>query len=297
MKTDHTSLIRGLNIAVIVLAALSLIASIVAFSAIEGNKSLIYDYALSEYGYTQDYYDYFDDDFYYDFDDDYWDGYSHNGPHHSSASYAASAQMVPVSSSSLYTDEDVITYSIDIMLAIINGVLIWEMVISAAALVFGIFGVVSAGKREKLKAVMVMGIIGAVLSFFGGHIILMVLFIISAVMANKDKNMPGEMPSAPMQTVPYDPAFASTVPSQTPSTDPAIPSSPQQPQSSDIATPVTSAAPAVTPDMPNYIAHYAETTVTETPVASSVSADDQMRSAATPDKASEEKPEDQTPTA
>ncbi len=282
MNTNHTSLIRGLNIAVIVLAALSLIGCAFTFTTIESSKGLIYDYVLSEYGYGQDYYDYdyLDDDFYYDFDDDdfdwdgYWDdGYGHKGPHHSSAALAH-----PVSLSSSYSYDEALTASVDLILGIVNAVLIWEIIVSLATLLFGIFGVVHAGKRDKLKMLMVLGIVGAIVSFLGGHIILMVLFIISAVMANKDKNMPLSAPEIPVQ--PYGGPEIQGVPNYAAQPTPTAPA--------PVPAPGAEIAPSVMP-----------TAASE--VAAAASPEPQPAVASEPKPAEEigsalaEKPQDQTP--
>ena len=90
--------------------------------------------------------------------------------------------------------------ALDLALGIINGLLIWEMIASVAMLVFGILSLVRTGKPEQLKQIMVFGILGAVISFLAGHIILTVIFTVSAVMANKDKN--ALVPMAPTTPVP-----------------------------------------------------------------------------------------------
>lgn len=216
MQTSHSSLIRGLNIAVVVLSALSLIASVAIFSFLANSKDMIYDYVASDGYYTLK--DSLDYDYDYDYLDDLWDDYDyghhgdryHTGLHQAQQAPSAISHTLPADyyDYSYYLDEDDIV-ALDIMFGIIDALLIWEMIASAGMLVFGILGLVRAGKPEKLGQVMVFGIIGAVLSFFAGHIILTVLFIISAVMANKDKNEilaapipPAEPPHVPPQVPP-----------------------------------------------------------------------------------------------
>lgn len=196
MKADHSSLIRGLNIAVTVLAALSLVACVVGLAVLGSVKGYAYDALAEEYArsYDYDYDDYFDD-FYYDYLDDWYDdygwdddGYGHGFGHHSNASVHHAALTPAASGYHSYPGDIEDAYAaMDITFGLITAAIIWEIIVSIACLLLGIFGIVSAGKPAKLKTVMVLGIVGAVVSILGGHIILTVLFIISAVMANKDK--------------------------------------------------------------------------------------------------------------
>lgn len=192
MKPIHASLIRGLNIGITVLAALSLITCVVGMTFLGVNKDYLYAALEEEYGasvydpdYLDDFYDDYLDDFY--FDHDLWDDdYGTSHPHHASLS---TESLVPVSDGyfGYSTSSEDVEAIMDIALAVVNALLIWEIIVSAVTLVFGILGIVGAGKQEKLKALTVCGIVGAVIAFLGGHIVLVVLFIISAVMANKDK--------------------------------------------------------------------------------------------------------------
>lgn len=192
MNTNHSSLIRGLNVAVTVLAALSLITCVVALAAIGASKDYLYDAIAEEY-YDGDL-DYYEYDYGFDYgyglgdllDDDWggpWhDGHGYDHPHHAALSASAPQHWV----SSPYGAEDPLV-ALEVGLAILDALLIWEIIVSAVSLLFGILGMVNAGKPQKLGQIMGIGIAGAVVSFLGGHIILVALFIISAVMANKDK--------------------------------------------------------------------------------------------------------------
>ncbi len=205
MQQNHTSTIRGLNIAVIVLAALSLIASAIVFSVLANSKDLIYDYVASE-GYSL--YDDYGYDYDFDYDDLWDDDYGHHGNrYHASLGSThplAAAHAIPASSY-YYGYEPDAMLALDLFFGIINGLLIWEMIASVAMLIFGILALVRAGKPEKLRQIMVFGILGAVISFLAGHIILTVLFIISAVMANKDKNALAPAPVPPVPPTPPTP--------------------------------------------------------------------------------------------
>lgn len=195
MSADHSSLIRGLNIAVTVLAALSLVSCVVGLAVLGSVKGYAYDAVVEEYARTYDdaywddrYYDFFDDDW----DDDYWydhdHGYGRGYGHHSDASVHHAVLCPAVSGYASYPGDLEDAYvAMDLTFGLITAAIIWEIVVSIACLLLGILGIVGAGKPAKLKQLMVLGIVGAVVSFLGGHIILTALFIISAVMANKDK--------------------------------------------------------------------------------------------------------------
>lgn len=222
MNTSHSSLIRGLNIAITALAALSLITCIVAMVTLGSTKDFFYD-AIAESYYDGDL-SYYDDSWYDYLDDDFWyDDHDAAHPHHTSLAAEHPAQTMPVYGYSTLSDSgiDDAYVAMDIMIAVVNGLLIWEIVVSIVALLFGILGLVNAGKQDKLKQVMVFGIVGAVVSFLGGHIILMALFIISAVMANKDKTA---LLNANLAAAPPVPP--------TPPTSPAPPVPPATPGSS-----------------------------------------------------------------
>lgn len=207
MNTNHSSLIRGLNIAITALAALTLICCVVGMGVLNSTKTYAYDAVASEYSsgyYSDDWYDYFDDDYWYDsddwYDDDYWHDYGHGGSHHASLQHGAA--LIPAASGyhSYGSSLEDAYMAVDIMYNVINALLIWEIVVAIVVLLLGILGIVGAGKQEKLRTLMVFGIVGAVISFLGGHIILVVLFIISAVMANKDKTalLNANMAAAPV---------------------------------------------------------------------------------------------------
>lgn len=229
MNTNHSSLIRGLNIAITALAALTLICCMVGIGVLNSTKSYAYDAIASEYSYDayeDDWYDYLDDDYWYDddhWDDDYWHDYGHGGSHHASIQHDAA--LIPTASGyySYGSDIEDAYMAVDIMYAVINGLLIWEIIVAIVVLLFGILGIVSAGKQEKLRQLMVFGVVGAVVSFLGGHIILMVLFIISAVMANKDKTA---MLNANMVAVPVEVPAPAPAPAPAPVAPPVTPDVP-----------------------------------------------------------------------
>ena len=104
-----------------------------------------------------------------------------------------------------YTDEGYIIEMSDInmILGLLGGFIFWGFACLVLVLIAGIMGVRGANKPEKLKSVMVWNIVGAVASFFGAGIISLVLCIVVAVFANKDKNaaLAGTAYAAPIYNV------------------------------------------------------------------------------------------------
>ena len=155
MKNTHAGAIKGMSIAVIVLAALGIIGAILimVFSGLlsavvlDGGYGLMNDLTY-EYGSLDgSYYDYLD-------------------------------------------PEDALFVSI-LMMLVGGGLSIWVLVCCVVTLIAGIFGVLYAANPAKLGFVMGWAIAGAILSFFGGSIVTVVLLIIVAVFANSDKRASG----------------------------------------------------------------------------------------------------------
>ncbi len=151
MKNAHAGAIKGMSIAVIVLAALGIIGAILimVFSGLlsavvlDGGYGLMNDLTY-EYGALDgSYYDYFD-------------------------------------------AEDAFFVSM-LMMLVGGGLSIWVLVCCVVTLIAGIFGVLHAANPAKLGLVMGWAIAGAILSFLGGSIVTVVLLIIVAVFANADK--------------------------------------------------------------------------------------------------------------
>ncbi|MEY8460513.1 hypothetical protein AALA69_05215 [Eggerthellaceae bacterium 24-137] len=134
-----------------------------------------------------------------------------------------------------YTDEG---YTIDVsdlnaILGVLSIFVFWVFACLVLVLVAGIMGVRGANKPEKLKGVMTWNIVGAVASFLGAGFISLVLCIIVAVFANKDKQA---LAAAPYAAPAYAPV--PTVPAQ-----PQQPAAPQTP----VVAPLTSDPAPVTP--------------------------------------------------
>lgn len=129
------------------------------------------------------------------------------------------------------------------MLGVLSVLSVLVAICGVLVLVAGIMGVRGADKPEKLKGVMIWNIVGAIASFCGAGIISLVLCIVVAVFASKDKNAfaagayaaPAPYGAPVYGTAPVPPA--PTAPQQA-----AAPTAPQQP-----AAPVAPAAPAAAP--------------------------------------------------
>lgn len=141
-----------------------------------------------------------------------------------------------------YTDEGYIIEMSDInmLLGMLGGFIFWGFACLVLVLIAGIMGVRGANKPEKLKSVMVWNIVGAVASFLGAGIISLVLCIVVAVFANKDKNaaLAGTAYAAPIYNVP---TYGAPVAPQAPT----HPVAPQQPAVAQ--APATPATPAAAP--------------------------------------------------
>ena len=120
-----------------------------------------------------------------------------------------------------YTD-DGFYFTVDdvnMLLGMVGFLMFLMCVACALVLVAGIMGVRGADKPEKLKGVMIWNIVAAVVSLFSGSWISLVLCIIVAVFANKDKNLyaaPVAAYAAPMAAAP-----APQQPYQAPTSDAA----------------------------------------------------------------------------
>ncbi|MEC4272803.1 hypothetical protein VJ923_06495 [Adlercreutzia sp. R25] len=149
-----------------------------------------------------------------------------------------------------YTDDGYyITVDDMNMILGVAGVLVFLVLICAVLiLIAGILGVRGANKPEKLKGVMIWNIVAAVVSLLSGCWVSLVLCIIVAVFASKDR----KLYAAPVAAAPYGaPAYGyAPVPTAAPaaSQQPAqtAPVTPQQPvQSAAVAPQQPIAAEAV----------------------------------------------------
>lgn len=109
-----------------------------------------------------------------------------------------------------YTDDGYIIQTSDInaLLGMVGFFMFWVFICLALVMVAGIMGVRGANKPEKLKGVMVWNIVGAIASFLGAGIVSLVLCIVVAVFANKDKQAFAAAPYAVSDPAPVTPAVA-----------------------------------------------------------------------------------------
>lgn len=135
-----------------------------------------------------------------------------------------------------YTDDGYIIQTSDInaLLGMVGFFVFWVFICLALVMVAGIMGVRGANKPEKLKSVMVWNIVGAIASFLGAGIVSLVLCIVVAVFANKDKQAFAAAPYA----APTAPAYGAPV-------QPQAPVAPQQPTAAAVPVAAAVAAEAV----------------------------------------------------
>lgn len=157
---------------------------------------------------------------------------------------AALGPAVEYASTTLEYDGTYYSYSDDalaaqILLGLGTGVFGWMLVCNIAILAAGIICMRNYNNPQKLGSVFGWGIAGAVLSFLGGGIVTLVLCIIIAVFANKDKQLAaagayGQPVAAAAPVQPVQPAT------------PVQPVAPVQPAQPVAAAPVQQPAVQVT---------------------------------------------------
>lgn len=162
MQNEHTKAMRGLNIAVIVMSALTICGLLIGAVALGLGTAVLNEYGPEAIQYSQ------------------------NHPDHSMAAHLHDD----------YYDVDVDIDAGDLMELANVGVAMgfagigWELITCVVTLIAAIVSVRNADKREKLGLLFGWGIAGAVAAFLGGRIITCVLMVISVVFAQKDKNAP-----------------------------------------------------------------------------------------------------------
>lgn len=144
-----------------------------------------------------------------------------------------------------YTDDGYYMETSDVtaLLGLVGGMVGFLFVGCLLILVAGIIGLRGAANPEKLKGVMVWNIVGAVAALLSGSWISLVLCIIVAVFANKDKNLYAA-PAAPYGYGAPVPPVAPVAPAA-----PVAPMAPQQPAVTPVAPQQPAEAP-VTPTVP-----------------------------------------------
>lgn len=203
MQQDHSKAIKGLSIATIVISALAIVFSAIIMAVIGIAMNIADSYT---YDITNSYSYY--DDYYYDY------GY-------------------------LSPDEYFAVYVGGVFA---NTLLGFVCICSIFTLVVGIIGLRFHANKDKLGLVFGWSIAGAVIGFLATGIVVAVLLIITAVFANKDKQLYAAGYAPMPQAAPIAPVYVQApAPVQPIATQPVAAPVAAQP----VATPV--AAPVATP--------------------------------------------------
>lgn len=212
MQTGHANAIKGLSIAVIVIAALGIIGSVIGGVLMGFGSAVINEVGPSAISNAHDH------------------GYHHGLEYEYGLSDQQAASLVAM------------------LMATVGGALsAWVLICHAVVLVAGIIGLRNHGNLPKMGQVMGWAIGGAIASFVGGGFITMILLIVVAVFANSDKKLAAGTyaATAPAYAAPAQPAQAA------PAAQPAQAGASAQPAAQP-AQPVqpTGAAPAEQLDQP-----------------------------------------------
>lgn len=166
MQPNHGRAISGLSLAVIIISALTLACCVIAwiFVTIAGSS-------LNQYGASAI---------------DNAMSYGHHNGYHGYEYY------------NLDSDDVVILGNLALFASGIA--LLWEAATALVTLIAGIVGIRNARNQQKLGGVFGWSIAGAICALLGGRIATMVLCIIMAVFANKDKNAPVYATAYPSQS-------------------------------------------------------------------------------------------------
>ncbi len=178
MQTNHANAIKGLSIATIILAALGILGAVLTFAITSMMGSM-----LLEFG-----------------PDMVASGHASGSVHGMEYEYDMS-------------DEQAVALISMLMSTVGGGISIWILICHVVILIAGIMGLRGYNNPEKLGSIFIWAIVGAVLSFLGGGIITMVLMIVVAVFANKDKKLSaGVVGAVPVAAVPTAAPVAGSVP-------------------------------------------------------------------------------------
>ena len=148
-----------------------------------------------------------------------------------------------------YTDDGLYftTDDVSVLLGMLGFLVFLVIVCAVLILIAGILGVRGAAKPDKLRGIMIWNIVAAVVSLLSCCWVSLVLCIIVAVFANKDRALYAAAP-APAAPYGYAPAAAPVAPVAPQQPVQAAPVAPQQPATpaaaSLLAAPVTAAAVA-----------------------------------------------------
>lgn len=187
-----------------------------------------------------------------------------------------------------YTDDGLYftTDDVSVLLGMLGFLVFLVIVCAVLILIAGILGVRGAAKPDKLRGIMIWNIVAAVVSLLSCCWVSLVLCIIVAVFANKDRALYAAAP-APAAPYGYAPAAAPVAPVAPQQPVQAAPVAPQQPAT---PAPVAAAAPvAAEAGVTETVAAVAEETVAE-PVPAAVMEtveEDTFAPAETPEEAAE----------
>ena len=140
-----------------------------------------------------------------------------------------------------YTDDGLYftTDDVSVLLGMLGFLVFLVIVCAVLILIAGILGVRGAAKPDKLRGIMIWNIVAAVVSLLSCCWVSLVLCIIVAVFANKDRALYAAAP-APAAPYGYAPAAAPVAPVAPQQPVQAAPVAPQQPAT---PAPVAAAAP------------------------------------------------------
>lgn len=219
MQTNHANALRGLSIAVVIIAGLAILACVIGFVFLGVGGSYLANVSpdmWEYYMYDGDYYDYD----YYDLD--------------GSDMAAFMALMIGVGGFAIF----------------------WELILSVLGLIAGILGLRNYNNPSKLGQVFGWSLAGAIGALLSGNMVTMVLLIIMCVFAYKDKQLAAVQPvviaqpvvtTAPVQ--PVQPAVQPVAQPVQPVAQPAAPVAqsvaPAQPVAPEAAQPAVSESATV----------------------------------------------------
>lgn len=144
-----------------------------------------------------------------------------------------------------YTDDGLYftTDDVSVLLGMLGFLVFLVIVCAVLILIAGILGVRGAAKPDKLRGIMIWNIVAAVVSLLSCCWVSLVLCIIVAVFANKDRALYAAAP-APAAPYGYAPAAAPVAPVAPQQPVQAAPVAPQQPAAPAAAVPVAAAVTA-----------------------------------------------------
>lgn len=229
MQTNHANALRGLSIAVVIIAGLTILACVIGFVFLGVGGSYLANMSPDAWEYYM-----YDGDYY-----DYGYGYDYYGVDGSDMA-AIMALLVGVGGIAIF----------------------WELALSIVGLIAGILGLRNYQNLGKLNLVFGWSLAGAIAAFLSGNIVTMVLLIIMCVFAHKDKQLGAAQPvvvGAPVATVPVTAVPQSAqpaVPAQ-PVATPVAAAQPATPTAPEVAQPAA-AVEAVAVEVGTPITEFAE---------------------------------------